>query len=308
MGYANYSKDAATFMATSYAGKSTNDIFVNNRAAKVDALMSAQNLKFRECRDSDNHPQSLAIIIMLDVTGSMSSIVEDIVKKGLPVLMDTLLKHGVKDPSVLFMAVSDHEANSGIMQVGQFESGAEELNKWLTSTWLEGGGGGQDKESYLLGWHVAAKCTSIDCFEKRGQKGFFISIGDEASWDKVPASYMEKIFGGQQGDITDVDVLESARSKYNVYHIHCNDAQHHNDLNVIRYWEKLMGQNMINLDNHSVVSEVIAATIAVQLGADLASITRDFDSKTALSVSGALAHVGSSVASVDSNSTGIAKL
>ena len=308
MGRPAYSSDAANFISSTYVGKSTDDIFVNNKTATVDNLMSPKNLKFRESRDSDNHPESIAIIVMLDVTGSMGGIVEDIVRKGLPVLMDTLLKHGVKDPQVLFMAVSDHKANSGILQVGQFESGAEDLNKWLTSTWIEGGGGGTDQESYLLGWHVAAKCTSTDCFEKRGQKGFFISIGDEASWSNIPASDMENIFGGQQSEIKDAEVLEEAKSRYNVYHIHCNDAQHRDDKTVISYWEKLLGQHLIKLDNHDVVSEVIASTIAVQLGADLHDVTKGFDSKTALSVNNALAHVGWSIKEAGKDAGGIATL
>jgi hypothetical protein len=308
VGYSNYSKDTASFISASYAGKTRDDVFVNNKTASVDNLMSPKNLKFRECRDSDTHPESLAIIIMLDVTGSMSNIVEDIVRRGLSVLMETLLKHGVKDPSVMFMAVSDHLANSGILQVGQFEAGAEELNKWLTSTWLEGGGGGQDKESYLLGWHVAAKCTSIDCFEKRNQKGFFISIGDEASWDNVPASIMESLFGGQQDDLNDKQALEETKSRYNVFHIHCNDADHRDDRNVIGYWEKMLGQHLIKLDNHNVVAEVIASTIAVQLGADLASLTKDFDKSTSASVTNALAHVGSAIQKNDKSAAGIATL
>lgn len=294
MGYPDYSMNAGRHIADSYKGKSTDAVFTRNVTKDVDPLMSPFGLKFREARDSTNHPESLAIIVALDVTGSMGSIIETIVREGLPPLMETLIKHGVKDASVLFMAITDHTSgNEAPLQIGQFESGEVELNKWLTSTWIEGGGGGTNQESYLLTYHVASRLTSIDCFEKRGQKGFLITIGDEASWDRISASALEKIFGsGQYSEETDKQLLEEAKGKYNVYHIHCNQAAHRDDKGVIGYWKDLLGQNFIKLEDHKVVAEVIASTVAVQMGADLHDVTKDFDKSTALAVKGALANIG----------------
>lgn len=38
----------------------------------------------RECRDSEEHPETTPIIIALDVTGSMGRIPHDLVKNQLP--------------------------------------------------------------------------------------------------------------------------------------------------------------------------------------------------------------------------------
>ncbi len=294
MGYSSYSSNAARHITDSYTGKSTDDVFTRNKARSIDPLMSPINLKYREARDSAAHPESIAIIVALDVTGSMGHVAETIAREGLPTLMETLIKHGVKDASVLFLAITDHTSgNEAPLQVGQFESGEVELNKWLTSTWLEGGGGGTNEESYLLAHRVASRLTSIDCFEKRGQKGFLITIGDEAGQGSISARKLEEIFGvGQYSEETDKQLAEEAKGKYNVFHIHCNQAQHRDDARVIDYWKDLLGQNFIKLEDHSVVAEVIASTVAVQLGADLHDVTKDFDRLTADTVNTALVNIG----------------
>ena len=52
----------------------------------------------RESRDSEEHPNSLPIAVIFDVTGSMGSIPK-ILQKKLPKLMDVIVeKSGVADP------------------------------------------------------------------------------------------------------------------------------------------------------------------------------------------------------------------
>ena len=58
------------------------------------------------------------------------------------------------------------------MAVGQFESTAELMDQWLTWTWLEGGGGAGDRESYELALYFAARHLDLDCHRKRGQRGY----------------------------------------------------------------------------------------------------------------------------------------
>jgi hypothetical protein len=154
--------------------------------------MDPHDVAVRESRDSDEHPNSLAIIIALDVTGSMGSIPHHLVKEGLPSIMEGIIQAGIPDPQVLFLGIGDTNFDSAPLQVGQFESSDELLDKWLTSVYLEGGGGGNVGESYHLAWYFAAKHTSIDCFEKRKQKGLLFTIGDEPVLDNLPKAQLQK--------------------------------------------------------------------------------------------------------------------
>ena len=132
----------------------------------------------RESRDSDEHPESIAIGVILDQTGSMKDTPREI-QKVLPKLMTALVAGGVKDPQVLFGAVGDttnHEVAS--CQIGQFESGLE-MEDDLGRMYMEGCGGGSYEESYQNVIYFFARHTSIDCLEKRGRKGYLFIVGDE---------------------------------------------------------------------------------------------------------------------------------
>ena len=77
----------------------------------------------RESRDSDAHPNSVAIGVILDETGSMQD-TPRIMREALPKLMGLIMSKGVQDPQILFGAVGD-ETNREVasLQIGQFESG-----------------------------------------------------------------------------------------------------------------------------------------------------------------------------------------
>lgn len=292
MGYSSWSKDTYMHVSADYSRKSADSIFT--RAAVSDML--PMNLGVRESRDSDEHPESLGVIIWLDVTGSMGRIPESIIKNELGTLMNTIIDNGVEHPQILFGAIGDHHCDRTPLQVGQFESGTEDLTKWLESTYLEGGGGGQNMESYLLAWLIAGRHTSIDCFEKRNQKGFLFTIGDEKSWDSVEANKLKEILGYSQSEtLTDVQLLEEAQRLYNVYHIHVNEAAYRDDPDVIGYWRNLLGERLIVLEDYHAISATIATLIAVQHGADMAAVVNAFDSKIAGVVTTALTTVTTTI-------------
>lgn len=98
----------------------------------------------RESRDSAEHPNSLAIGVMFDVTGSMGSVPRTLQTK-LGRLMRLLVEKGyVAHPQVLFGAIGDADSDRVPLQVGQFESGAPgDQDDDLGKIYLEGGGGGQ---------------------------------------------------------------------------------------------------------------------------------------------------------------------
>ena len=306
MGYSKWSDDAYTSLSSSkdYASKSADDIF--SKSANSDML--PVNLTVRESRDSDIHPESLAIMVFLDDTGSMGRIPEDVVKNELPTLMNTIIDNGVLHPQVLFGTINDHHCIDTPIQVGQFESGTQELDKWLTGIALQRGGGAQDRESYLLAWLIAGRHTSIDCFEKRNQEGFLFTIGDEKSWDCVTADKLRTILGYTQGeDVSDSQLLEEAQRLYNVYHIHVNETSYRDDPRVLGYWKKMLGERLIVLNDYHAICATIATIIAIQHGVDIKDVISKFSKDMADTVSTALVAVSAS-ALVAKNDDGVIKL
>ena len=296
MGYTKWSSDAYTHLRASYSTKTRDDIFKANKTRTIADSHNPYGLVFRESRDSDAHPNALAIAVFLDVTGSMGRIPEQLIRHKLDTLMDTLLEHGVEDPQVMFSAIGDHISDRAPLQVGQFESGTDELNDCLANLFIEGGGGGQNKESYLLAWLLAGRHTSIDCFEKRKEKGFLFTIGDEKSWESVDASRLKDIMGYAQTDpIKAEDVLAEAQRMYHVFHIHINETYYKNNPDVLGYWRHLLGEHLLILDDHNALAELIASTVAMISGIDLASVVADFDKETAKTVKKSLAKVSSGV-------------
>jgi len=224
MGSGSYSvADSMMRTANFYsADVSRDEIFVQR---KITNDMDPANT-IRECCDSEEHPNTIPIIVALDVTGSMGSIPDQFIRESMTKMMDILYRSGLRDTQVLFLGIGDHECDISPLQVGQFEADDELLDKWLKDIYLEGGGGGNAGESYLLAWYYAARNTKIDSFDKRSKKGFLFTIGDEPCLKHLPANAQKSIFGdnGIYNDITADKLLEEASEKYNVYHFNVTDT------------------------------------------------------------------------------------
>jgi hypothetical protein len=257
MGGTRYDIDARYNRASKagYGTKSASEIFTQNAKRKAHESMNPYGISFRESRDSEVHPHSVPIILGLDVTGSMGHIPHELIREGLPKLMGGIIQGGVPDPALLFLGIGDHECDGYPLQVGQFESGDEELDMWLTRTYIESGGGGNAGESYLLAWYFAAFHTRTDAFEKRKQKGMLFTIGDEPCLKTLPASAIGEIMGKGQQTYTYTELLEEAKKKYEVYHLsvlHSDQA-----VRAEAGWKELLGQHCISIEDHRDIPNVI---------------------------------------------------
>jgi hypothetical protein len=266
MGGGTYSLASRSIRADNmgYATKSASEIF---QQKNINNAMDPNGIVVREARDSKEHPNSLPIILALDVTGSMGSIPHFLVKNGLPTMMDTIIKAGVPDPQVLFMGIGDHEWDQAPLQVGQFESSDELLDKWLTDLWIEGNGGGNNGESYLLAWFFASRYTITDSLEKRDKKGILVTIGDEPTLKELPAKAQKHIMGdGQYSNITAAELLDKAREKYDVYHLHLNQGSNGTRQDVKDGWKQLMGDNVIYVQRREEVAQIISDLVTEREG------------------------------------------
>ncbi len=251
----NVSKRAAKAMKEGYASKSVNEIFKQNIERRVHKSMDPNGIDFREARDSEVHPNSFPIVLGLDVTGSMGHIPHDLIKEGLPKLMGGIIQNGVPDASLLFLGIGDHECDSYPLQVGQFESGDDELDMWLTRTYIESGGGGNGGESYLLAWYFAAFHTKTDAFEKRNQKGILVTIGDEPNLRALPASAIREFMGHGQQTYSQLELLEEVQKKYEVFHINVCHSQR--AIQAETGWKEVLGKKCISVEDYKTIPEVI---------------------------------------------------
>lgn len=212
------------------------------QSKNVNNAMNPYGITLREARDSAEHPMSVPIIVALDVTGSMGNVPHFLVQEGLPLMMRGIIQAGVCDPQVLFLAIGDHECDRSPLQVGQFESSDVLLDKWLTDTFLEGGGGGNLGESYALAWYFAANHTATDHWDKRGKKGFLFTVGDEPVLPKYPAESFKEILGLEQASAMEADqMLRQARERYHVFHIHLRETASGSRADRVIGWRRIRG-------------------------------------------------------------------
>lgn len=262
MGGSFYSHSDRSYRASSsgYYSKSADQIFEQNQKRMIHESMEPKKALIRESRDSDNHPNSVPIILGLDVTGSMGKIPHYLVKDGLPNMMANIIQRGVLDPQILFLPIGDHECDRYPLQVGQFESGDAELDLWLTRTYVESGGGGNGGESYLLTWYYGAEHTVTDSWEKRKQKGFIFTIGDEPCLRSLPNTVVNEIMGIKpEVSYTEKELLAKAQERYHVYHLHIMEGSA--GYRSLGYWKELLGDNCIQVNDHQEVSKVIAEIV-----------------------------------------------
>lgn len=262
MGNSSYDFESRLMRSASmgYATKTADKIF-REKSKGIDQGMDPNGIDKRECFDSPEHPNSVPILFSLDVTGSMGSIPLQLVRDGLPTLMSTLIGKGVPDAAVCFVPVGDHECDKFPLQIAQFESGDAELDHWLTKSILEGGGGGNRGESYALAWLVGARHTKLDSFDKRGKKGYLITIGDEPCLEHYPATAIRNITGASAQNTTATELLKEAQEMYNVYHIHLDNAG-------LKEWQDRLGQNCISLKKSEIntIPDVIANIVVTAEG------------------------------------------
>jgi hypothetical protein len=217
----------------------------------------------RESRDSTAHPESLAIGVVLDVTGSMCHIPK-IVQENLPKLLKSL-DGVVKDPQILFGAVGDATCDQVPLQVGQFESGIE-MDDDLSRFWLEGGGGGNAGESYELALYFFARHTVTDCFEKRGKKGFLFIVGDEPPLDQVNPAEVKSLIGAKIDKITTEAIVKECQKKYNIFFLIPDGTSHAGEPRLQSRWASLLGPEHVIHFNANETSAVIARQIGIVEG------------------------------------------
>lgn len=258
MGYGHYSQAAHTALLATRSSKSIEEVFAQSACH---AMMNPHGLKMRESRDSVDHPNSLAIVFALDVTGSMGDIPRQLATKELPTFMKLISGCGIPDPQLMFMAIGDAMCDQAPLQVGQFESTAELMDQWLTWSYLEGGGGGNGGESYELAFYTLAQHTDIDCWTKRQKRGYLFMTGDDLPFPAVSRHQIEAYIGEKLDD--DIPIEEAIAAAAEMYHLFFLIPDPGRRAWCESRWRDLLGNNVICMESSSDACAVAAAIIAL---------------------------------------------
>ncbi len=227
MGYGTWSSSSYTSYSTGLGRTVTTDGLLDSsytaqdlyKSRSLDPILNPYGV-IRECCDSDEHPNTIPVILALDVTGSMGSAAAEVAKK-LNAIMTELYER-VTDVEFMVMGIGDMAYDRAPVQASQFESDiriAEQLDK----VYFEGGGGGNSFESYTAAWYMGLYHTKLDCWE-RGKKGIIITLGDEPLNPYLPKSGVSGVFGDNtQGDIETKDLYKKVIEKFDVYHLAVDD-------------------------------------------------------------------------------------
>lgn len=289
MGYARWSATDWHVYSSSTASKKTDEIFTSTHLKDE---FDPKNIELRESRDSDINPCSNAIIIACDVTGSMGMLADNLVRSGIGTTFEEILKRlPVTDPHLMVMGIGDVTCDRAPLQATQFEADIS-IAKQLEEIYIEHGGGGNCWESYNLPWYFAAERTAIDCFEKRGKKGYLFTVGDEEAPAPLTRAQVKKVMNAemQMDEIANRDLLTMVGRKYEVFHIIVEEGSHAraNGDKVRRSWTDLLGERAIPLADHTKLSEVIVSAIEVAEGRDKDAVASSWDGDTSLVVARAV--------------------
>lgn len=195
-------------------GRTTGQRF---EASRIDPSLDPRLFTVRECANSEEHPNTIPVILALDVTGSMGAACSETAAALGTIILNLYKKF--KDVEFCIMGIGDLAYDRAPVQMSQFESDiriAESLDK----VFMEHGGGGNSFESYTAAWYMGLHRTKLDCFDKQGQKGIIITMGDEPLNPYLPHYQLNAAVNAtEEKDVETAELYARASEKFNIFHI-----------------------------------------------------------------------------------------
>jgi hypothetical protein len=210
-----------------------------------------------------------------------------------------MMQNYLSDPSISFCAIGDETCDSAPLQVTEFGQG-KEIDQLISKMWLEGGGGGNQHESYNLSAYFYANFVDFESLELP----FFFVTGDEGYWEDSSADTIKKIFGkgikgnaelvvehkeeepgffgklfgsskpkpkkqSKKGIWLDSDTeWRRLMTKYNVFHIKKEFHSAHHAKDIQKQWEEILGkERVLNISEPKACIDVMLGAIAITSGA-----------------------------------------
>ena len=189
---------------------------------QIDPSLDPKNFKVRECINSEEHPNTVPVILALDVTGSMGGACME-TANALGVIISNLYEK-FADIEFCMMGIGDLAYDDAPIQMSQFESDVR-IAEALDKIYMEHGGGGNSYESYTAAWYMGLNHTKLDCWEQ-GRKGIIITMGDEPLNPYLPIKKLRRSVGDKtvgESNIETRDLYKEASKKFDIFHIAVDD-------------------------------------------------------------------------------------
>lgn len=207
-------------------------------SSHLDKSLNPRNI-MRECVNSKEHPNTVPVILGLDVTGSMGDACRETAEALGAMISD--LYENYKDIEFCMMGIGDLDYDAAPIQMGQFESDVR-IAKDLDKVFMEHGGGGNAFESYTAAWYMGLNHTKLDAVDKQGRKGIIITMGDEPLNPYLPAEPLNEATGDHNQEDIETDTLYAeASKKFDIYHISIDHRGVRADEKTT--WGQLLGDN-----------------------------------------------------------------
>jgi hypothetical protein len=104
----------------------------------------------------------------------------------------------------------------------------------------------------------------IDCYEKRGHKGYLFTIGDEKPYAVVRRQHVQDLIGDAlEHDIPVEQIVAEVQRRYEYFHIIPTNTSHGENPEVQGRWKELLGERVLLLADEAAVCETIALAIGL---------------------------------------------
>lgn len=285
MGNSNWDPGSYSNYSRSVAGKSQQQIF-NQTTCHPD--LDPSKFALRESVDSPANPNSTPIIVAVDETGSMGILAENIIKKGLGIIVEGIInRKPISDPHILLAAVGDAYCDSAPLQTTQFEADTV-ICQQIEKFYLEGNGGGNGGESYPLIWYFAMNKTHCDAINIRKRKGYLFTIGDEAYHPMLARDHIKRFMNGDiEADTPANELLADLQEKWEVFHL-ITPTRSTESQNAIDKWRELLGERAIVINDWNRLGEIIVSAMQINEGQDASRVLNSWDGDTNIVVREAL--------------------
>jgi hypothetical protein len=268
MGSGRYNDDTYHRAATSRRMTGTDDFEYSRTATALHPDLNPKRIRNKpfgklESRDSLEHPESNAVVLCIDVTGSNIARAREAQKK-LPNLMALVTRY-LPHPQVAVAANDDYYVQADrSLQFSDFESD-NRIDEHIRKLLLTSDGGGNQGESYDLVMYAAAHKTVLDCFEKRGRKGYFFMYADEPIFSTSAKEQVNDLFG--DGLTRSIPVEETIRSLKELYHVFVMWPNKSAYPNAREQYVQLFGDDcVVTLQDPKVICEVAGGLIGMTEG------------------------------------------
>lgn len=264
MGGGSWDTGSYSKAKTTRAAKGVDDFHYSNTARKTHTNLDPKRINGKpfgklESRDSDEHPESVPVLVCFDVTGSNYERAKD-AQKRLPNLMELLGKY-LQHPQVAVAANDDEKVIPGeAVQISDFESD-NRVDEHIRSIRLTSQGGGNDGESYDLLLYAAARKMALDSVEKRGKKGYMFLYADEPIFEQVDKDEVKRVFGDTiERGIPIAEIIEETRRLWTVFVVWPMGGYAH----ARSQYVDLFGEDsVLTLQHPNLICELIASTIGL---------------------------------------------